>query len=195
MKDDEADLDLLTVPGESSYLSNLHPKMRLHLARKQRRAMCRMAEALSIDHSKYPPTPEGTAALWSRVKESIGEGELTSPANRPPIFSDPFGVALECICEGSEEEKKSGDPKRSHGGLGWWRQTAIVKTEGRMVDQAEGERIVAFLKGQENVVTCDATRPNGERCGTTITTFSVHNGRISEMAMRDGYSMEWSEPE
>ena len=147
---------------------------------KARYAMHRMARALDLDEESYPPTPEGDTRIWADVCEAVtAKGFLQSPANAPVEPGDPFCVALTAICQDG------------HDGQGWWRQTAVVKTEA-MVDQAEAEKIIAYLQAQEAVATCDATLIGGERCGKSITCWSTSTSRVSELAVADGYAMETS---
>ena len=145
---------------------------------KARYAMHRMARSLQLDEEQYPPTPEGDLAIWQDICEAVtSRGFLQSPANAPVEVGDPFAVAVTAICQ---------DP---HDGQGWWRQTAVVKT-GHMVDQAEAEKIIAYLQAQPDVATCDATLVSGDQCAKPITCWSTSCSRVSELAVADGYGME-----
>ncbi len=134
------------------------PEVARHFARQRRRAMCKMAIACGIDPAGFnQATPEGEMALWAKISEHIAGGVATTQEN---IIGDPFVVALIGICD------------RPHGPDGVkYEQTAMVKT-GSRVDQAEGERILAFLKGQADVHTC-------EQCGGLIENWQSDNTRFS----------------
>lgn len=186
MSDD--DLLILTdgaapgLPG-IDVLAALPRSMGLHLGRTQRRAMYQMAVRFGIDPNDFPSTPEGLRLLWKAIQDAVGDGEITSSANRRPSIGDPFAVALECVC------------KQPHGGRGWHRWALIVKTEHRQADQAQAEDIIRFLKSEDRGRFCDGIGEEGEDsvCGAEVDTWSTHVGRVSEMAIRDGYAMELAE--
>lgn len=142
-------------------MSNPDPGLQPHYNRKRRRAMAQMARACDIDPTKFADTPEGNLKLWNTISEAIAEGVKRTA---DPIVGDPFAVFLTGICQAD------------HDGKGDYRQTAVVKT-GTMVDQTEGEKIIAFLKAQDNVNTCEA-------CGERIHVWQADNTRVSTFAAR-----------
>ena len=155
-----------------------------HFDRKKRRAMVRMAQACGLDPKRWgeiasvrtdlydleDPSarlacwdqiavglpPESMLRLWNQVSEAIAGGVPQTSAH---VADDPFAVFLTGICQ------------YDHEGRGHHRQTAVVKT-GELVDQAEGEKILLYLKSQDAVNTCEV-------CGEKITTWQADNTRIS----------------
>lgn len=161
-----------------------------HFDRKQRRAFARMAQACLIDPTPYGrevgidpkrydkenPTTwtymwgqialrlsrESVLRLWNEISRYIAEGGVATPSDK--IDGDPFAVFVTGICT------------EKHQGKGQYAQTAVVKT-GHRVDQFEAEKIIAHLKAQANVNTC-------ELCGESIGTWQCDVTRISTFAAR-----------
>lgn len=129
-----------------------------HYSRKQRRAMEIMARSFGIEPAKYPDN----RVLWGIVSEAMAGGVKRT---QDPVVGDPFAVFLTGICTDMHE------------GKGWHKQTVVVKT-GEMVDQAEGDKIIAYLKAQDNVKIC-------EGCGKKIDTWQTDNTRISTFAAQE----------
>jgi len=127
--------------------------------------MAGMAQALDIDTHRYNlDNPEDLAKLWAKISDAMAGG-VAHPSD--PIIGDPFAVFLTGICQNIAAHPSHLER----------RQTAVVKT-GHRVDQAEAERILAYLKAQENVYTCDI-------CQGRITTWQSDNTRVSTFAAQD----------
>jgi hypothetical protein len=123
-----------------------------------------MARSLSIDPEKYNlNTQEGMTRLWSEITQAIGQG---IPRTAETIMDDPFAVFVTGICQ------------RPHGRNGEWHEQTVISKTGAMVDQKQGEDMIAYFKAQDNVNTCEA-------CGEKITTWSCDNTRISTFAAQD----------
>ena len=163
-------------------LSN--PDIQAHFDRKKRRAMVRMAQACRLDPKRWGELagvridlydrddasaqtmmwdqigqrlqPEHLLRLWNEVSEAISGGVPDSSAT---VEGDPFATFLTGTCN------------EDHDGKGAYKQTAVIKT-GHRVDQAEGERQIAYLKSQANVNKC-------ELCGKTIHTWQADHTRMS----------------
>jgi len=164
------------------------PEVVAHFDKKKRTAMARMAQACQLDLKKYAQMvggvplakidrqgatdmtwawgevtrrmrPEQLLRLWTEVSEAIAGGV---PSAATPIPGDPFAIFLTGIC------------RQPHGTKGPHEQTAVVKT-GHRVDQAEGEKILAYLKAQQNVNTCEV-------CGDRIVIWQADNTRVSTFA-------------
>ena len=145
-------------------MPNPDPRVGSHLNRTRRRAMSAMAKACGIDPNKYGWEPAGIGKLWGEISEAIAGG-VQHPSE--PVIGDPFAVFVTGICQNLD----------SHPTHLERRQTAVVKT-GQRVDQFEGERIIAYLKAQENVNTCDV-------CHRPFTVWSTDNTRVSTFAAQD----------
>jgi len=144
-------------------VSNVGP-LQAHYSRSTRRALSQMARSLSIDPEKYNlTTQEGMTSLWSEISQAIGQG---IPRTSETVIDDPFAIFVTGICQ------------RPHGDKGAWHEQTVISKTGAMVDQAEGEKMIAFFKAQPNVNTCEA-------CGEKITTWSCDNTRVSTFAAQD----------
>lgn len=158
------------------------PNLRAYYSKKQRRALVQMARSCGvIDAERYPDTPEGNLellanppkeyrdtpegnlALWLAVSEEISRG-VADPSAR--VAGDPFGTFVTGRCMNLAK----------HPGGQEYRQTAVIRTEGR-VDQAEGERQIAYLKAQPNVNTCEV-------CGEPISVWECDHTRFSTFRAR-----------
>lgn len=131
--------------------------------KRRRRALFAMAQAVDIDPTKYGRDDVSQLALWNAVSERIQGG--VRPGETIP--NDPFAVFLTGICQQPH-------PGEDGLGQGWHKQTAVVKT-GHHVDQPEGEKIIAYLKAQDNVRLCEV-------CLEPITTWQMDNTRMSVFA-------------
>ena len=170
-----------------------------HFDRQKRKAMCRMAQSLNLAPKTWAEaadvnltgydleSPTGRTAAWdaiarqlppermlrllNEVSEAIAGGVPNTAAT---VEGDPFAVFVTGTCTDAHE------------GRGNHKQTAVVKT-GNMVDQAEGERIFAYLKAQDNVNTCEV-------CGKSIHTWSLDNTRVSTFAAAEQVGRQMAEP-
>jgi hypothetical protein len=124
-----------------------------HLRRKARRAMRAMALACDIDVER--PEYQDPLVLWDEIKTRIGSGIPRANTN---VIGDPFCLFLTGICD------KHPEP---------WEQTAVIKSpHGGLIDEAEGRRMLEYLKDQPDVNTC-------EQCGDPITTWRSDMTRMS----------------
>ena len=139
------------------------PGLQAHYSRSQRRAMAQMARACGIEPEKFANTPEGSLKLWNAISAAIAGGVQRVASQ---VEGDPFAVFVTAICQNVGQHPIH-EP---------YRQTAVVKT-GVLVDQDEAEKIIAFLKAQENVNLC-------EICHEPITTWSSECTRVSVFASR-----------
>lgn len=166
-----------------------------HFDRKKRRAIARMCQATLIDPKRWCQETgialgrvdrndaSSMTSLWElillRLQPAqiieLWEGELSEaiaggvPRADASIPGDPFVVVLTGICK--NQHPRSGRDDGEH-----W-QYAMVKT-GFRVDQAEGEKIVAHLKNQPNVNTCEV-------CLNKITIWQADNTRLSTFVAMD----------
>jgi hypothetical protein len=128
-------------------------EIRRHYDRKQRKAMRAMAIACGLDPDSYP----GPDELWRAISEHIAGGIPRANANLP---GDPFALFLTAMCP-------------NHRGKAW-EGTYVIKSEtGGPIDEAEGERMIAYLKSKQ---------PDCQECGEPITTWSSDMTRISVFA-------------
>ena len=170
-----------------------------HFDRQKRKAMCRMAQSLNLAPTTWAEAagvnlgaydledpsgrtaawdaiardlpPERMLRLWNEVSEAIAGGVPNTSAT---VEGDPFAVFVTGTCT------------EPHEGRGHHKQTAVVKT-GHMVDQAEGEKIFAYLKAQDNVNTCEV-------CGGAIHTWSMDHTRVSTFAAAEQVGRQMPEP-
>jgi hypothetical protein len=150
-----------------------NPQLQGEFRRKRLRALARMAQACRVDARRWATIakvpfdrydtedPTSITALWDAIARNLPDEQVLPLYNligeaisggvqtaSDSILGDPFGVFVTGICRNPHDGK----------GDNW--QTAVVKT-GHRVDQPEAEKIIAYLKGQQNVNTCDV-------CGSTI---------------------------
>jgi hypothetical protein len=106
---------------------------------------------------------------WNQVAEAMAGGVQTASDQ---IEGDPFAFFLTGICQQHHEGTSiNAEGVEEHEGRLWYKQTAVIKT-GKRVDQAEAEKMLAYLKAEPNINTC-------EICKEPITCWSSEVTRVS----------------
>ena len=154
-----------------------------HFDAKKRRAMARMAQSMGIDpkpwaelvsidvgkYDRQDPTQntqmwnlivgrmptESVLPFWNVVSEAMAGGVQT-PSDI--IEGDPFAFFVTGICQRHHEGTSiNAEGVEEHEGKLWYKQTAVIKT-GHRIDQDEAEKMLAFLKAEDNVRLCEICR-------------------------------------
>jgi hypothetical protein len=126
--------------------------------------MNQMAKSLGIDASRYGPSDEETMRLWRLIDEAIRGGVRRADE---PLDGDPFAVFVTARC----------DNKAMHDGKGDHEYIAVIKT-GKKVDEFEAAEILAQMKTEDNVNTCEV-------CQGAVTIWSIECTRMSTFAEKD----------
>lgn len=170
-----------------------------HFSRVKRKSMVRMAQACRLDVKRWAEVadvnwtqydlkdPSGLMhcwnavarqipapallLLWTAISEAISGGV---PHPDQPIEGDPYAFFLTGTCTAE------------HGGRGPYQQIATIKT-GYRVEQSEAEKMMAYLRAQEQVNTC-------ELCGEKITVWSAETTRVSTFAAKQRVGTPMASP-
>lgn len=132
------------------------PENQKHYAQKRLKAMTQMGESLGLDPERLLALG-GEQELWRAISEQVAGGIGHTSET---VIGDPFVVSVTARCECGREH------------------VAIVKT-GKMVDQAEGEKITRFLRRQDSMIHC-------VDCGAELKIFSTAHSRLSVLKSRMG---------
>lgn len=117
-----------------------------------------------FDPSDYELTTEDSLRLWARIDEAIRGGVMHT---NEVLKDDPFAVFVTARCTNHAMHPKGMDHE----------YIAVVKT-GYKAGREEAERILAFMKNEENVATCEV-------CKHKVDVWSVESTRMSTFAAKD----------
>ena len=174
-----------------------------HFDAKKRRAMARIAQSLQInpkpwgelvgvDVGKYDrEDPSQNTALWNvivgrlTVEQILPFWNLVGEAMSGGVQStseivegDPFAFFYTGVCQRHHEGTSiTAEGVEEHEGELWYKQTAVIKT-GHRIDQDEAEKMIAFLRAEDNIKYC-------EICKEEITTFSAEINRVSAFRAKE----------